>query len=123
MGRNVNGHIYYANTKMDKINPIIIPLIRKIVPNLIAQNLVGVQPMTAPSGMAYTMKSPWAASYNVIRQIIDSDSKWAYEIAATPEVRAWIQESFILGVDFDEAAPYVLMTESTYLLLKLKWSK
>jgi hypothetical protein len=34
----------------------ILPIIRRVMPGLIAQELVGVQPMTAPSSMIHTMR-------------------------------------------------------------------
>lgn len=39
-----------------KYKSIAIPLIRRTFPELIAQQLVGVQPMTGPVGLAYAMR-------------------------------------------------------------------
>ena len=38
-------------------DPIMISLIRRSAPNLIAYDLVGVQPMTGPTGLIFYMKS------------------------------------------------------------------
>lgn len=35
---------------------IVIPMIRRVMPNVIAQQLVGVQPMTGPSGMVFSTR-------------------------------------------------------------------
>jgi hypothetical protein len=36
---------------------VIMPMIRKVMPQMIARHLTGVQPMTGPSGMIYNMGS------------------------------------------------------------------
>jgi hypothetical protein len=41
---------------------IMLPMIRKVAPSLIAQDIVGVQPMQAPVGQVFTMN----ASFNKI---------------------------------------------------------
>ena len=35
---------------------IIMPMIRKILPGLIANEIIGIQPMSAPTGEIFTMK-------------------------------------------------------------------
>lgn len=37
-------------------NRVLMPLVRRIFPNLIANEIVGVQPMTGPVGLAYAMR-------------------------------------------------------------------
>ena len=36
--------------------PIIMPIIRQFIPNIIANSIVGVQPMTGPSGSIFNMR-------------------------------------------------------------------
>jgi hypothetical protein len=38
------------------LNPVILPLIRRVMPNIIAHDLIGVQPMTGPSVSIFSSK-------------------------------------------------------------------
>jgi len=42
---------------MDKYDPILISLIRRAMPNLVAYDIAGVQPMTGPTGLIFAMRS------------------------------------------------------------------
>jgi hypothetical protein len=38
-------------------NPVLISLVRRSMPNLMAYDICGVQPMTGPTGLIFAMKS------------------------------------------------------------------
>jgi len=42
---------------LDKYDPILISLVRRSLPNLMAYDIAGVQPMTGPTGLIFAMKS------------------------------------------------------------------
>ena len=42
---------------IDNWNPILISLVRRSLPNLIAYDICGVQPMTGPTGLVFCMKA------------------------------------------------------------------
>src|SRR6056300_133401 len=42
-------------------NPILISLVRRSMPNLIAYNIAGVQPMSGPTGLIFAMRSRYAS--------------------------------------------------------------
>jgi len=44
----------------DKFDPVMISLVRRSTPNLIAFDVAGVQPMTGPTGLIFAMKSNYA---------------------------------------------------------------
>ena len=46
-------------TNLKGFDPILISLIRRAMPNLIAYDLCGVQPMTGPTGLIFAMKSKY----------------------------------------------------------------
>jgi len=46
-----------ANSNADNYNPILISLVRRAMPNLMAYDICGVQPMTGPTGLIFAMKS------------------------------------------------------------------
>jgi len=44
---------------IDTFDPVLISLVRRAMPNLIAYDVVGVQPMTGPTGLIFAMKSSY----------------------------------------------------------------
>jgi hypothetical protein len=46
---------------LDKYDPILISLVRRSLPNLMAYDVAGVQPMTGPTGLIFAMKSRYTA--------------------------------------------------------------
>ena len=50
-----------ANTNIDNWDPILISLVRRSMPNLIAYDLAGVQPMSGPTGLIFAMKSKYSS--------------------------------------------------------------
>jgi len=47
--------------QMDTWDPILISLVRRAMPNLIAYDVCGVQPMTGPTGLIFAMRSSFAS--------------------------------------------------------------
>ena len=48
-----------TNTNMQAYDPILISLVRRALPNLIAYDVCGVQPMTGPTGLIFAMRSKY----------------------------------------------------------------
>ena len=46
-----------ATGSVDNWNPVLIALVRRAMPNLMAYDICGVQPMTGPTGLIFAMKS------------------------------------------------------------------
>ena len=42
---------------IDTFDPVLISLVRRAMPNLIAYDICGVQPMTGPTGLIFAMRS------------------------------------------------------------------
>jgi hypothetical protein len=47
--------------EIDTYNPVLISLVRRAMPNLIAYDIAGVQPMTGPTGLIFAMRSRYGA--------------------------------------------------------------
>jgi hypothetical protein len=47
---------------IDTFDPVLISLVRRAMPNLIAYDICGVQPMTGPTGLIFAMRSRYANS-------------------------------------------------------------
>ena len=48
-----------GNSNLAGFDPVLISLVRRAMPNLIAYDVCGVQPMTAPTGLIFCMKSKY----------------------------------------------------------------
>ena len=48
-----------AGTNVSSYDPILISLVRRALPNLIAYDICGVQPMTGPTGLIFAMRSKY----------------------------------------------------------------
>ena len=53
-------------TNVDTYDPVLISLVRRSMPNLMAYDICGVQPMTGPSGLIFAMKARFANTANLI---------------------------------------------------------
>ena len=51
-----------ASSGVDSYDPVLISLVRRSMPNLIAYDICGVQPMTGPTGLIFAMYANYSAS-------------------------------------------------------------
>jgi hypothetical protein len=63
---------------VDNFNPVLISLVRRAMPNLIAYDIAGVQPMSGPTGLIFAMKSKYADG-NAITPSSSQDEAFAPE--------------------------------------------
>ena len=50
-----------TGSSVDNWDPILISLVRRAMPNLIAYDIAGVQPMTGPTGLIFAMRSRYTS--------------------------------------------------------------
>ena len=50
-----------TGSNIDNYDPVLISLVRRAMPNLVAYDLVGVQPMTGPTGLIFAMRSRYTS--------------------------------------------------------------
>ena len=55
------------------LSSILLPMIRKTMPGLIAQQIVGVQPMSNPTGMIYGMNSIFDTIIKTCMEVVEID--------------------------------------------------
>ena len=86
------------------MNPIMIPIIRKQLPRLIAQDILGVQPMSSPHKKKYW---PYQATvkWNEIKQI----ERWCYSCMKSGNWRS--QGQF-----------FAFKREADFLAFTLRWA-
>lgn len=66
------------------IDSVILPVIRKVMPNIIANDILSVQPMTA------NMTNPFTKKWERVGIDVPTD-KWVYNIRSQ-EIRTWVEE-------------------------------
>ena len=54
-------HANNMSSAIDTYDPILISLVRRALPNLMAYDVCGVQPMTGPTGLIFAMKSHYTS--------------------------------------------------------------
>ena len=66
-----------ANANMQGYDPVLIGLLRRALPNLIAFDICGVQPMKAPTGLIFAMKSRYGTQGGTEALFNEADSDYA----------------------------------------------
>ena len=62
---------------VDNWDPILISLVRRAMPNLIAYDVAGVQPMTGPTGLIFAMRSRYTNQAGAENQYNEADSDFS----------------------------------------------
>ena len=68
--------------QMDTWDPILISLVRRAMPNLIAYDVCGVQPMTGPTGLIFAMRSTYSSMDGAEALVDEADTGVASDDAA-----------------------------------------
>jgi len=68
---------------VDNWDPVLISLVRRAMPNLIAYDVCGVQPMTGPTGLIFAMKSRYGSQAGSEALFNEADSDFSAEDAAS----------------------------------------
>ena len=72
-----------TGSSVDNWDPVLISLVRRAMPNLIAYDICGVQPMTGPTGLIFAMKSRYGSQAGAEALFDEADSDFAAEDAAS----------------------------------------
>ena len=64
-------------SEIDRYDPILISLVRRALPNLMAYDVAGVQPMTGPTGLIFAMKSKYASQDGTEALFNEADTDFA----------------------------------------------
>ena len=71
-----------TGSSIDNWDPVLISLVRRAMPNLIAYDVCGVQPMTGPTGLIFAMKSRFATQSGTEALFNEADSDFSARDAA-----------------------------------------
>ena len=72
-----------TGSSIDTWDPVLISLVRRAMPNLIAYDICGVQPMTGPTGLIFAMKSRYSTQGGSEALFDEADSDFSAEDAAS----------------------------------------
>ena len=71
-----------TGSSIDNWDPVLISLVRRAMPNLIAYDVCGVQPMTGPTGLIFAMKSRFQSQTGAEALFNEADSDFSARDAA-----------------------------------------
>lgn len=78
MGAGVNGLSGAAGATVAGFDPILIGLVRRALPNLMAYDICGVQPMTGPTGLIFAMRSQYANATYVTGEALYNEANTGF---------------------------------------------
>jgi hypothetical protein len=83
-----------SNAYMAGYDPVMISLVRRTAPVMIAYDLCSVQPMTQPSGLVFGLKSRYGSQSGKEALYKDVDSSWSGKVAAVDGTGNPVQPAF-----------------------------
>ena len=66
-----------TGASIDNYDPVLISLVRRALPNLMAYDVAGVQPMTGPTGLIFAMKSHYTSQTGTEALFNEADTDFA----------------------------------------------
>jgi len=78
-------------------DPVLISLIRRSMPNLVAYDLAGVQPMNGPTGLIFAMRSKYKTQGGAEALFNEPDSAFSGIGTAQTETAGWVSGAVGLG--------------------------
>ena len=86
-----------ASSPVAGFDPVLISLIRRAMPNLVAYDLAGVQPMNGPTGLIFAMRSRYTNQTGSEAFYNEVDSAYSGQGATFAETDGWTDGSVGLG--------------------------
>lgn len=94
-------------------DPVLISLVRRAAPNLMAYDIAGVQPMTGPTGLIFAMKSRYGAGSTGSTEALfnEANTRWSGTQTSTPNTSAG--PSGLSGISDDSGSNPTRTTDSS----------
>jgi hypothetical protein len=102
-------------------------MIRKVMPGLIANQIIGVQPMTGPTGQIHTLRTRYPTILNftiILDHAYDVPNDYCV-VDVAPKVASWIEEQDITlwkPIDNSSYLEQYIISNTLYTLMALRWS-
>ena len=88
------------------LNRVILPIIRRVMPTLFANSIIGVQPMSSPFH-----KNEWPYQIDLVMKFKD-----------LPEIREWCRTNLNCEEYISNAQYFAFNTETAYAWFILRWA-
>jgi hypothetical protein len=99
-------------SNIDRYDPILISLVRRSLPNLMAYDVAGVQPMTGPTGLIFAMKSNYSAQNGAEALFNEADTDFSGDAnGATHEGSNPVDGTYTTGVAMPTSTAEALGTD------------
>jgi len=82
---------------ISNFDPVLISLIRRAMPNLVAYDLAGVQPMNGPTGLIFAMRSRYASQTGEEAFYNEADTAFSGQSKGFNKTSGWTQGAVGLG--------------------------
>ena len=93
-------------------NPVLISLVRRAMPNLMAYDVCGVQPMSGPTGLIFAMKARYGAGSTASTEALFQEATTYYSgdssvtsQSADPSGLAGLVDTGVTGIDSERTGP------------------
>jgi hypothetical protein len=87
-----------ASSPVAGFDPVLISLIRRAMPNLVAYDLAGVQPMNGPTGLIFAMRSKYKSQTGTTEAFYnEADSAFSGQGSTFTETEGWTNGAVGLG--------------------------
>ena len=80
---NITGYTGSSGQNQAGFDPILISLVRRSMPNLMAYDVCGVQPMTGPTGLIFAMRSKYANATSQLTEALYNEANTAFSGTGT----------------------------------------
>ena len=101
---------------ISQFTPIMMPLVRRVYPTLIANELLGIQPMTMPTGFIYSLVNRYTGNGKPAEQTDTAKAGQILEFASSADVPA--KGATVTGAT-SHATGTVIYTEGKFALVKV----
>ena len=91
-----------TGTHIKNFDPVLISLIRRAMPNLVAYDLAGVQPMSGPTGLIFAMRSRYSAQDGTEAFYNEADSAFSGQSKGYNKTSGWTDGSVGLGTTLQQ---------------------
>ena len=86
-----------TGASISNFDPVLISLIRRAMPNLVAYDLAGVQPMNGPTGLIFAMRSRYATQSGEEAFYNEADTAFSGQSQGFNKTSGWTQGAVGLG--------------------------
>jgi hypothetical protein len=90
-----------ASMTTKKTSKVLIPMLRQMIPSMLADQIISVQPMTAPASQVYVIKNRWAFK--------------RFEVLHSPDDELLGQYAIVINVPMGELAEILHYCKDTFV--------